>query len=218
MSVHNYVEYRDISRFYAGKTAKRSGLPYMNHIDEGLLVLDEIDAGIQAKRAFCLHPLVQADVDLPNYEPSAGTSGEVIVRAMEYRNVANRCLSFHNHLPKLSPLKDVNDMLIADKVQNYKDFLDHHQWSHPQAQRLKIYFERWLDVLGITRDEFERLAYILRKYRVEEDAEDASESVRAEQVPAVSSRDRFSDYLVSCHKCGVPYPLSGLSHVCDSGS
>jgi hypothetical protein len=53
----------------------------------------------------------------------------VLLLAVEYRNIANEYLS---HKPStndvhLSPIKDVNTMLIADKIQNRKDFEIYHK-------------------------------------------------------------------------------------------
>ena len=53
-----------IKNFYGDKTAKRSGVPLINHINEGLIVLDFIKASDIAKKAYCLHPLVQSDKNL----------------------------------------------------------------------------------------------------------------------------------------------------------
>jgi hypothetical protein len=78
--------------------------------------------------------------------------------AMEYRSVANAYLSPHGHRApediRLSPLEDVNDMLIADKVQNYKDFLLHHA-AHPRAMELDAYFTAWLQRLGVSAETFQ---------------------------------------------------------------
>lgn len=52
----------------------------------------------------------------------------VLLLAVEYRNIANGYLSFMPSRPevKLSPIDDVNKMLIADKIQNRKDFENYH--------------------------------------------------------------------------------------------
>ena len=56
-------EYQAILNFYADRRAQRSNLPLMNHIDEALQILDWIGASEITKRAFCLHPIFQADSD-----------------------------------------------------------------------------------------------------------------------------------------------------------
>ena len=52
-------------------------------------------------------------------------------------------------------------MLVADKVQNYKDFLIHHRATHPNADRLEAYFRQWLQRLGVSIEQFEDLRAIL---------------------------------------------------------
>lgn len=148
------IEYKLISAHYGDRTAKRSGVKLMNHIDEGLIILDAISATDLAKRAFCLHPLLQSDEDLKqNYiYVSNVCSASVVMLAMEYRNIANAYLSdkITTDQPlKLSPLFEVNDMLVADKVQNMKDFMKYHHGTHPRSEELFNYFQKWLDALTV---------------------------------------------------------------------
>jgi len=162
-------EYRAIEGFYGDGRARRSGVCFMNHIDEGLFVLRRLNASESTRRAWCLHPIVQGDADLARAFQGgvlAGFASEVVVLAMEYRNIANRFLSPMGEHPgyadpgriSRSPLTAVDQMLIADKVQNYKDFREHHQASHPRAARLERYFQQWLAALGVDPVEVEVLA------------------------------------------------------------
>ncbi len=146
-------EYDLISKFYGTKRAKRSNVLLMNHIDEGLKILDQLNASAQAKGAYCLHPIVQADKDLlDNRQLLANISSDVIILVMEYRSIANQYLSTRtiNNIGEilLSPLKEVNQMLLADKTQNYKDFVLYHKGKHPRSKELEIYFHNWLDRLA----------------------------------------------------------------------
>ena len=168
--ISGWPEYLAIERHYGDTRARRSGVPFMRHIDEGLRVLHRwLGASDRAKRAWCLHPLVQADDDLRRthdagllepFEPA------VITLALEYRNIANAFLSPNERHPGYddpatiarSPLAEVNAMLVADKLQNYKDFLDHHRSSHPRADRLDRYFNAWLTALAVHRGQTLRLA------------------------------------------------------------
>lgn len=150
-----------IAAFYGDKKAQRSRVPLINHIKEGLRVLDAIKSTQAAKDAFCLHPLFQADDDLAaNLQRVGEFSPYVIALAMEYRNQANAALSDRVILrrdtpewvgPPASPgpLAEVRDMLIADKVQNYADFLLYHEDTHARSAELDLYFRHWLQVLGI---------------------------------------------------------------------
>jgi hypothetical protein len=84
---------------------------------------------------------------------------------MEYRRVANNYLSKRmiNSIDEieLSPLKDVNDMLIADKVQNRKDFELYHLDTHERSDVLDQYFKNWLIRLGITEERYQELVKLI---------------------------------------------------------
>jgi hypothetical protein len=62
--IKDSIEYKMIKAHYCDRVAKRSQVPLMNHIDEGLIILEAIGAVESTKKAFCLHPLFQADDDL----------------------------------------------------------------------------------------------------------------------------------------------------------
>jgi hypothetical protein len=153
-----WKEYEAIAAFYGARKAKRSEVPLMAHIDEGLVVLEALGASELAKRAYCLHPLLQADEDLArSFAAGLQTLSDdatVIALALEYRNIANATLSMRDvarveEIP-LSPLDDVNDMLRADKVQNWKDFVLHHRATHGRGAELETYFRRWHERLGLS--------------------------------------------------------------------
>ena len=147
-------EYLRVEAFYGDRCAKRSGAALMNHIDEGIAVLRWLGAGESAERAFCIHPILQLNADLATADLSALTADPVVMAlAMEYRSVANDYLSPMGDRAaadiRLSPLAAVNDMLRADKVQNYTDFLRYHDGTHPRSDALHRYFQAWLARLGI---------------------------------------------------------------------
>lgn len=166
--------YLCISRYYEGKFAKRSKVPYMNHINEGLIILDQLGADEDTKSAYCLHPIFQEDNAIMNnfniINERLTISPRVMLLVMEYRNVANRGLSCYqvDNPDKiyLSPIPEVNLMLVADKVQNRKDFLKYHLGTHEKSIELDIYFKNWLRALGVTEamynkliEEIDRCAY-----------------------------------------------------------
>lgn len=159
-------EYRQIAAHYAGRTARRSGVPLIAHIDGGLAVLTALGASSEALRAFCLHPLVQADVDLAAVAAGPGlralsADAHVLALVFEYRATANAALANRELAAAadiaLSPLAEVNHMLIADKVQNRADFERHHAASHPRAARLARYFALWLERLGVSEARYAAL-------------------------------------------------------------
>ena len=164
----DFIEYRLISAFYADREAERSRVPLINHINEGLVVLDAIAATEESKRAFCLHPMVQDDKDLKDNYPliKDAVSGRVLMLAMEYRSVANDFLRekvMADPIPpiRLSPLFEVNDMLIADKVQNRKDFITYHSLTHPNRAELDKYFKLWLSRLTVGEAMYARLCQLI---------------------------------------------------------
>lgn len=164
------IELRLITRHYGHTTARRSGIPYMNHILEGLTILAHLGASDDARRAWCLHPLLQSDEAferLMRTEAFEGCSPRAMVLTMEYRARANAWLSdkvsigfageiLCNGQPSYGPLTEVRHMLIADKVQNYKDFLLY-QSDHPRYRELNEYFINWLNVLEIAPARFRQL-------------------------------------------------------------
>ncbi len=155
-------EYKAISNYYGDRRANRSKVPLMNHINEGLVILSSISASHDTMLAFCIHPLCQDDENLEDFDPTQ-FSPYVVMLAMEYRRTANAYLS---DVPigtklKLSPLDEVNDMLIADKVQNRKDFVKYHYGIHSRSERLDHYFDEWLKALDITENKYQHLIKLI---------------------------------------------------------
>lgn len=154
-------EYRAIERFYGERKARRSGLHMMNHIEEGIFILQSIGASQDAINAFCLHPILQADEDLVKVDKQEWNSwgARAIALAMEYRHTANAHLPKNgvDILPKLSVLDEVNQMLIADKIQNCKDFQLHMEGRPdvPNSERLsKYFFHEWFKALGVRQVDY----------------------------------------------------------------
>lgn len=175
-SVFNSPEYKAISMFYGERTAKRSGVPLMNHIHEGVKVMQVFDASNAAMRAYMLHPLFQHDdqlttvgIDFANRNIEADPF--IVMLAMEYRARANGWLSYKvenkndptfNGWPSPGSIREVKLMLIADKVQNRKDFELYHKGTHERSDELEVYFRIWLDVLGIDEVKYQELVQMLK--------------------------------------------------------
>lgn len=151
------LEYELISQYYGNRTAKRSGLPLMNHIDEGLAILKRYHYIEQdTLKAFCIHPIVQDDITSIDLSQ---VSVHVLILAKQYAEVANAYLpkhlnDQHDIMPRIPNLQ-VQLMLIADKVQNYKDFYrTFHQQQHllekHDFQHLSNYFDNWLTYLNVS--------------------------------------------------------------------
>lgn len=93
--IEEFPEYTLIQQYYGDRRARRSGVSLMNHIDEGLAILQWRGASDEAKRAFCLHPLLQSDIDFlrSTVVDFSGVSHRALINAVEYRCVANEYLS-----------------------------------------------------------------------------------------------------------------------------
>lgn len=178
MDIKYSAEYIAIHNHYLDKTAARSGVPLINHINEGLAILDILGASDTTKKAFCLHPLFQGDDDLiSNLDKSWVFLPKAVLLAMEYRARANDWLSDKvfptgartiingedvpyigtKGLPSYGVLPEVKQMLIAGKVQNYKDFCLYHKGTHGRSDELEVYFATWLDTLGVGVKQYESL-------------------------------------------------------------
>lgn len=143
-----------INEYYGTKCAKRSGQPYMAHILEGLNVLKAINASENAKKAFMIHPIFQSDEDFNNNIGiySHAIDPYILCLVLEYRKVANSYLSNMNmdlNTFEISKNKDVNDMLIADKIQNFKDFIYYYNKGDKKYRQLYNYFDNWLTLLEV---------------------------------------------------------------------
>lgn len=147
-------EYRLIHTYYGQRKASRSQVPLINHINEGLDILEGLGASNIEGRAFCLHPLLQDDHALvQNWARVAlDCPADSVLLAMEYRRAANAylCRDATDHYTQVemaqavgSLLPQVRLMLIADKRQNQKDFRIYHKGTHVRSPQLERYFINW---------------------------------------------------------------------------
>ena len=179
------AEYRAAELLYNDRQecAKRSGVPKINHIDEGLFILEELQADLVTMRAWCLHPILQMDDDIakaisPEYFPELWAfDWPAVALAVEYRHCANAYLcrpetdGFDMHdLPNIA-LHQVHNMLIADKVQNRKDFMTYHYGSHDRSEQLNNYFVLWLRYLDITEGYYEKLCEMIDEVKNEDETD-----------------------------------------------
>lgn len=163
-------EYQAIYGYYKGKFARKSGLPYIRHIDQGISIMEMADEYLPeykncqlwtASAAFCIHPLMQEDPDLLNILQGSNINhfdAKAVAFAIEYRAIANHYLPKYmnnGRTPYLSVIPEVNLMLIADKIQNRYDYDFYSRkiilQENPQlAENLDVYFLNWITLLGIT--------------------------------------------------------------------
>jgi hypothetical protein len=160
----DFTEYSIIYELWKDRVAERTGIPYMNHVHEGLRVIKEYNYSERAMRIFALHGVLQNC-----YKDNAvalkclsDVSYDIIIGAMEYRAIANAHLSYHDSSTlRLSEDDDVNIALVADKVQNRRDFERFHLGTHKRSDELSAYFERWLGKLGVSEERYHELAGVI---------------------------------------------------------
>lgn len=156
------VELQLIREYYGTRTAERSGVPLIQHVLEGLEIMTGMNATAVAKQAFCLHPLLQNDEDLKKNWQRVSDMPEVSRQAfnlaMVYRTKANSylCRPETDHFTLVDIERVVGfcsqnmiHMLVADKIQNEKDFEIHHKATHERSAELTRYFDLWLQYLDI---------------------------------------------------------------------
>lgn len=142
--------YELIKEYYSDRVTKRSNVPLINHIDEGIAILKSINADELVIDAYCLHPILQSDEDFNNnYTMNFdGVPTEALLLAMEYRRVANSYLSRNKMEDFVGFTNDkIKQMLYADKVQNEKDFKLYHEGTHVRSNELRKYFDNWINIL-----------------------------------------------------------------------
>lgn len=162
--------YQLIAAHYGSEVAARSQVPLLNHIDEGITLLKLMDASDYTISAFCVHPLMQNDQDLVRFNASADVTKidpRVMMYAMEYRKSANAYLSRPqtdhfsvDDIPTVF-LEEVRQMLVADKIQNRKDFERHHLGTHARSDQLDRYFKLWLEKLGVSENRYQEWAALI---------------------------------------------------------
>lgn len=158
-----------ITKFYGDDRAERTGVPYINHIHEGISILEDLGASEEVQDAYALHPIFQM-LDNPEVHPLLQGLGDYlesysVFLAREYKKTANAYLCKpHYRSPDdkitLSEYPDVNLMLIADKIQNRKDFETHYENQEnkdvfSRADNLAQYFRNWLRALNVTEEEYQ---------------------------------------------------------------
>lgn len=167
-----WPEYRAVETLYGDQRAERSRQFLMQHIDEGLYLLGRLGASEEAKRAFCLHPIVQEDEVLKtmgrNLLVSFGADPWSVALAMEYRHYANGHLRHHRVTEvseiALSPLSDVGKMLMADKIQNRKDFRKYLRFRLSYGWELERYYMEWFERLKMSVYQVELITADLERH------------------------------------------------------
>jgi hypothetical protein len=147
----NVAEWCQIVIWYGSRTAQRSGVPLIEHINDGIEILEGLKASPLAIRAYCLHPLTQNNAMI-----NLGWS-DALPLAEEYAVKANAylCRPETDYVRTVEQLQDLVGemsqdcalMLLADKLQNSTDFQKYHADTHPRRHELTRYFDLWIAFL-----------------------------------------------------------------------
>ena len=143
--------YYKIKLEWDGKYSQRSNVPLMEHIDEGLKLLENSEEII--KVAWCLHPFIQKD-DWSILNEIDNKTANIL---LEYRHWANgwdshTTAKFPDEWPILSLISDeVKLLLFVDKTHNSKQYHENREKFRKEDQiRLDKYFENWITLLKST--------------------------------------------------------------------
>lgn len=171
--------YIAISSLYNNKKARRTQIPYMKHIDDGVKILQHLGVtDPEVYDAWLLHPLIQTmsinqvEAFLSSYglpPLHSGVSLNTIALAKQYADVANSFLpnvvdqNLHHTFNIYIACPKLKALLIADKVQNYVDFCMSSDMGYFDEEpddyvpnRME-YFNMWLGRLDIDESNFEPL-------------------------------------------------------------
>lgn len=174
--VHLATAEEFIFSIYGNKRTKRSSVPLINHILEGYAILNLLGLAVDdTEQAYALHPVFQSGrandlIALTEYtqnRPCNLIDTSIVLNAQTYAIIANSLLytqfASGGVVPnELYRSKIVKNMLIADKVQNYKDFRLYHK-AH-KNQDLADYFKYWLESMSITEETFEQIETALSNF------------------------------------------------------
>ena len=168
--VRKYKYYSVIDNFYKDMATSK-GVPYINHINEGVTHLENMKVDDTVINAFILHPFVQCvnlkgtykdclltEKELEKHINIFEIEPEIAFDLLLYRKYANSylCRESTDKYVLSDAFADVKGvvkypntikMLIADKLQNFKDFLQYRQ-DHPRKEFLHNYFTNWLSILS----------------------------------------------------------------------
>ena len=160
--------YKMVHEHFYGKRSSKD-VPYMKHIDEGLLILQHLKVEEYVMAAYAVHPLFQTPdmlLKIWGNKEYLAIDKHILILAMEYRNKANAfvCRERTDHYEMkdmpIIVMPEVKNMLIADKVQNHANFRRHYSEDHPRREKIKKYFEMWEEHLGISYNQFNSIVPI----------------------------------------------------------
>lgn len=160
--IEQTTEWITAKKYLSGQKASRTKADYFEHVEEGVKILQILGEPLVVQAAFAIHPLYQSDEALTNHYPLLSTFDPVTVAlTMEYRSVANRGIrrevKKNNWTVELSCLFSVNQMLVSDKIQNRKLFLNHYPKNLADYAEIDRYFDVWLKALNISEKRYEEI-------------------------------------------------------------
>jgi len=137
-------EYTYINDLLGNSINKQTHDLRINQIEEGLAILNILNAPNLVRKAYCLHMLFESDEALSksmelNRMPH--TDPKSVLLAMEFRNIIKTRI---NGKIKLSPLSEVNQMILAAKIQRYKTFEILYKGEKPHSDEIERDYQLWI--------------------------------------------------------------------------
>ena len=164
-SVETTKEWELTRNLLSNRRSRRTDVDYFDHVVEGVKILEMYNAPLVVQQAFVIHPLYQHDDALADNVPHVHYFDPLaLVLCMEYRRVANlgtRKNIRDTWVITLSPMAEVNLMLVADKIQNRKLYETRLPKDDPDYDEIGRYFLEWMDVLSIPEHEYQRIVSAL---------------------------------------------------------
>ena len=141
--------YSEIEKYYGDKLAKRSGIPYINHIDEGLGILYLLGASRETKEIFTLHPIYQDGFKSTNVNNTLMYHFVYYSWLFSRKNYKLESQTYEYFEKELDANMDLRNIFIADKIQNYKDFMLNKK-KYDDFKSIEQYFLWWFDTLEVS--------------------------------------------------------------------
>lgn len=147
--IEEEIEYNYMKDLFSTSVSKRTKDLSTNPMEEGLAILNILESNHITKKAYCIHQLFHNDESLErswdgNRFPNCDIKSMLL--AMEFRTLY-KSKPNRNGIIKLSPIKEVNEMMLAYKMQQYKNFEINGRGQTDNDELVESSFKNWIKQL-----------------------------------------------------------------------